>query len=254
MDLHLDGKTALITGGSKGIGLAIAEVLAEEGCSLHLASRTAADLEHARDLISRRFNVPIEIHATDLSDGAARQKLADEIGDVDILINNAGAIPGGGIDDVDEARWRESWELKVWGYIHFTRIYYARMRAMNGGTGGGAIVNVCGMGGRLSMPGYIAGTAGNAALIQFSISLGEEAIKNGVRVVCVNPGPTATERMTYLAKLRAEKEFGDPERWEEYSGQSRFGRAATPHEVANVVAFMASDRASYVSGVALDMG
>lgn len=250
MDLHLDGKTALITGGSKGIGLAIAEALAAEGCNLHLASRTSADLEAARDAIAKRFNVAITTHALDLSDAAARDKLADEIGDIDILVNNAGAIPGGGIDDVDEARWRESWELKVWGYIHFTRIYYARMRKQ----GHGAIVNVCGMGGRLSMPGYIAGTAGNAALIQFSISLGEEAIKNGVRVVCINPGPTATERMTYLAKLRAEKEFGDPGRWEEYSGQSRFGRAATPDEVANVVAFMASDRASYVSGVALDMG
>jgi hypothetical protein len=250
MDLHLDGKTALITGGSKGIGRAVAETLAEEGCNLHLASRTAADLETARDAIAGRFNVAVATHALDLADAGARRALADEIGDLDILINNAGAIPGGGIEDVDDARWRESWELKVWGYIDFTRIYYARMRKQ----GHGAIVNVCGMGGRLSMPGYIAGTAGNAALIQFSISLGEEAIRNGVRVVCVNPGPTATERMTYLAKLRAEKELGDPGRWEEYSSQSRFGRAATVQEVADVVAFMASDRASYVSGVPIDMG
>jgi 3-oxoacyl-[acyl-carrier protein] reductase len=250
MDLNLNGKTALVTGGSKGIGRAVAECLAGEGCNLHLAARNEADLAAARDAIAGRYNVAVDIHPADLSLADARAALADEIGDIDVLINNAGAIPGGGIDDVDDATWRESWELKVFGYVHFTRIYYERMRKQ----GHGAIVNVTGMGGKLSMPSYIAGTAGNAALIQFSVSLGEESIKNGVRVLCVNPGPTETERMTYLAKLRAETELGDPERWQELSSRSRFGRAAKPEEVANVIVFMASDRASYMSGVQIDMG
>lgn len=250
MELNLSGRTALVTGASKGIGLAVAKVLAAEGCHLHLASRTESDLDAARDDIASRYNVGVTTYPTDLSDTDARAQLADTVGDIDILINNAGAIPAGGIDDIDEDNWRSAWDLKVFGYIDFCRHYYPRMRDR----GGGVIINVAGIAGRMSIPSYIAGGTGNAALIAFSVSLGEESFPHGVRVVCINPGPTLTERLVTLRRGWAQREFGDPERWEEIPDVSRLGRSATPEEVADQVVFFASDRASYSSGVAVDLG
>src|SRR5918999_1222773 len=106
MDLHLRGKVALVTGASKGIGLACARTLAEEGCHLHLASRTEADLKRAQEEIKARHNVSVTIHPVDLSNGDAARALAAKCEDIDILVNNAGAIPGGDIQAIDEARWR----------------------------------------------------------------------------------------------------------------------------------------------------
>src|SRR5206468_1887181 len=124
MDLGLHGKTAAITGGSKGIGLAIAEELAREGMSLHLAARSGDDLKRtAADLVSR-FGARVEVHPVDLSDRNARDAFARECAHVDILVNCAGAIPGGSLDQVDEDAWRAAWDLKLFGYIGITRIVY----------------------------------------------------------------------------------------------------------------------------------
>ena len=250
MELNLSGKTALVTGGSKGIGKAVAIELAAEGCNLHLASRTAADLEAARDELLGRYNVSVDIHAADLSTAEGRQAVIDGAGDIDILINNAGAIPGGDIDDVQDDIWREAWDLKVFGYINLSRHYYGAMKK----SGAGVIINVCGIAGVTPIPRYIAGSTGNAALGMFSRALGQESILHGVRVLAVHPGPTLTERLITLARTWAEKELGDPERWQELPSDHRLGRAAEPKEVADVVVFMASERASYMSGVAVDVG
>ena len=250
MELNIAGRTALITGGSKGIGRAVAHGLAAEGCHLHIAARTVEDLAVAKAEISKRYNVSVEVHPADLSDSGARQAVIDATGDIDILINNAGAIPGGDIVDIDDETWRAAWDLKVFGYINMARHYYTAMRER----GSGVIVNIAGIAGRLSMPGYIAGCSGNAALIAFTNALGQESIGHGVRVVCVNPGPTLTERLIYLAKIRAEKELGDAERWQDLPSDYRLGRAAESAEIADMVTFLASDRASYMSGVSVDMG
>src|SRR5579859_3796323 len=109
MDLNLRGKTALITGASKGIGLAVARLLAEEGCTLHLVARTRETLEAARDEIRSRHQVAVTLHPLDLSRSQSVADLTQACRDVDILINNAGAIPGGSLDMVDEARWRAAW-------------------------------------------------------------------------------------------------------------------------------------------------
>ena len=143
MDLGLSGKRVLITGASKGIGRAIAEVLAEEGCSLHLASRTEADLARARDEINEKHGVQVTIHPLDLSDGENAKRLAQETEGIDILVNNAGAIPGGDIEMVTEEIWREAWNLKVFGYINMCREVYPAMCKR----GSGVIFNVVGMAG-----------------------------------------------------------------------------------------------------------
>jgi len=117
VDLGLGGKSVLITGGSKGIGLACARTLAQEGCRLHLASRDAERLAQA----AHSLGGDVTTHATDLRDTAALQKLARDCGEVDILVNNAGDIPGGTLESLDDAKWRHAWELKVFGYINLTR-------------------------------------------------------------------------------------------------------------------------------------
>ena len=129
MDLELNGLTAVVTGGSKGIGRAVADRLANEGCALHLVSRTETDLQIAKQEIAGATGVEVTIHPMDLSVSDNVQRLAEACGGADSLVNNAGAIPGGDINSVDEARWREAWDLKVFGYINLTREIYNRMAA-----------------------------------------------------------------------------------------------------------------------------
>src|ERR1700730_15710185 len=128
MELGLRGRKALITGASKGIGRACAEVLAEEGCDVALVSRTAADLAAARADITGKHNVGVSVVRLVLRCCRNCDKVAAECADIDILVNNAGAIPGGNLDSVTEDRWREAWDLKVFGYINMTRRFYAQMR------------------------------------------------------------------------------------------------------------------------------
>ena len=129
MDLNLGGKLALITGGSRGIGRAVGEALAAEGCSLVLVSRSATDLDTARKQLEAKYQVSVRTDAADLADGANVTRLAAQFPHVDILVNNAGAIPGGTLFDVDEARWRTAWDLKVLGTINMTRAFYPLMKA-----------------------------------------------------------------------------------------------------------------------------
>lgn len=252
MELDLKGRTALITGGSRGIGFGIARLLAAEGCHVHLASRNAADLDAAHKKITAASSVNVTCHALDLSIPGNTAKLAGACGDVDILINNAGAIPQGAITALDDPAWRASWELKVFGYINMTREIYRAMCARRSGV----IVNVIGAAGERPSAGYIAGSMANSALMTMSRALGAESASFGVRVLGVNPGATATDRGVMLWRKRAEQELGDAERWRELTKGFPFGRPATVDEVAGVIVFLASDRASYVSGtmVSVDGG
>ena len=117
MDLKLAGKTALITGGSKGIGRATAEIFAAEGCNVIIVSRSAETLAVAKSVIAQKSNVRVDTVAADLSDSKNVDQLAKDFPGVDILVNNAGAIPGGALLDVSEATWRKAWDLKGSGYL-----------------------------------------------------------------------------------------------------------------------------------------
>ena len=250
MDLHLRGKTALVTGASKGIGLACARQLAEEGCHLHLASRTKADLERARESIQARHNVSVTIHACDLSNGDTARALAADCPDLDILVNNAGAIPAGDLQAIDEARWRDAWNLKVFGYVNLSRAVYPAMKAR----GGGVIVNVLGVAGERPTWGYIAGSAGNASLMAFTRGMGGTSLVDRIRVVACNPGLIRTERMETMLRATAAAKLGDAARWQELIPTAP--PVGTPEQCADLVAFLASDRASHVTGtvVTIDGG
>jgi hypothetical protein len=252
MELGLRGEKALVTGASKGIGRACAEALAEEGCDIVLVSRTAADLEAVRAKIAGEHNVAVRYYALDLSDSGNVDKIAAECPDIDILVNNAGAIPGGDIARIDEAVWRQAWDLKVFGYINMTRRFYALMAARRKGV----IVNILGAAGENPDFNYIAGSSGNASLMAFTRAMGGTAPRDNIRVIGINPGPVMTERLITLMTTRAETQFGDPEKWTELMKPLAFGRAAKPEEIGWMAAFLASDRSAYTTGtiVTIDGG
>lgn len=233
MDLHLKGKRALVTGASKGIGRACAELLEQEGCTVLGASRSIAPGPTAK--------------AIDIARPGAAQELADWAGDLDILVNNAGAIPGGDLLKVDEATWRAAWDLKLFGYINLSRAVYGRMKARKRGV----IVNVIGAAGEKMNAAYIAGSAANASLMAFTKALGGASHADGIRVVGINPGPVETDRLVSLHKQMAQTRLGDAERYRELFKDMSFGRPATPQEIAWAVAFLASDRSAYTSGTLL---
>lgn len=244
MDLGIKGKTALITGGSKGIGLMIAETMAEEGCNLVLVSRTAKDLEEAKAKLLAKHKIRVDVLAMDLSVGDNTRKLADTFPDIDILINNAGAIRQGNLEEVTDALWRSYWDLKVFGYINLTRAYYARMAARKRGV----IINIIGVAGERMSSDYIAGSTGNAGLIAFTKALGGASPEDGVRVVGVNPGSVMTEKKMISIRRESEKKLGDPERWPELLKNMPFGRPIDPAEISSIVALLASERSGYTSG------
>jgi 3-oxoacyl-[acyl-carrier protein] reductase len=244
MDLHLSGRTALVTGASRGIGYAVARLLAAEGCNVHLASRSAANLDTARKKILAESKVNVTNHAVDLGVTENASKLAKELADVDILVNNAGAIPQGTITGMSDKQVRDSWELKLFGYMSMTREIYAKMCEKRRGV----IVNIIGNAGHRPSAGYIAGAIANAGLMAMTKALGAESPDYGVRVVGVNPVGTETERAEVRLRERAAKELMDPDRWRELVKNNPFGRMTTSEEIANMVVFLSSDRASYMSG------
>jgi NAD(P)-dependent dehydrogenase (short-subunit alcohol dehydrogenase family) len=241
MDLRLKGKSVLVTGGSKGIGLACAKAFAAEGCRVHLAARDKDRLAQA----ARGLGGDVKTHSVDLRDGGALRQLATDCADVDILVNNAGDIPGGTIETLDEAKWRHAWELKVFGFINLTRELYPRMKARKGGV----IVNVIGMAAEQPSFEYICGAAANAGLANFTRALGKGYQQNGVRVVGVHPPSTRTDRIISLMKAQAKAKFGDENRYEEL-----MGNVIEPEQVGDTVCFLASPRAGQLSGVVLNLG
>jgi len=235
VDLNLKGKRVLVTGGSKGIGRACAEAFAAEGATVRIASRNPPS---GSALVSK---------AVDLSQKGAAEALVEESGELDILVNNAGAIPGGDLLKVDEETWRRAWDLKVFGYINLTRRVYARMKEK----GSGVIVNIIGSAGEKLDAAYIAGSTANAGIMAFTKALGGASHADGIRVVGINPGPVETDRLVSLHRQMAQTKLGDPERYRELFKDMSFGRPATPEEIANAVAFLASDCSAYTSGTVL---
>lgn len=226
--------------------------MAAEGCALHLAARSGDKLEELRDDILAIHKVTVTLHPGDLSTTQSMIALAEAVGDVDILVNNAGDIPAGRVEDLSDAEWRRGFDLKVFGYINLTRETYRRMKQR----GTGVIINDIGNSGENWDHNYIAGSTGNAALMSFTKALGGVSFDFGVRVIGINPGPIATDRMVRLMKRRARDNLGDESRWQEYLKDYPGGRMGTDQEVADVITFLASPCAGYITGtiVTIDGG
>jgi NAD(P)-dependent dehydrogenase (short-subunit alcohol dehydrogenase family) len=249
MELGLRGKTAVVTGASKGIGRAIARALAAEGVDLAICARTAADIARAAAEIADATGTAVHPLAADLSEAGGIARFAafatERLGRVDILVNNAGAIPGGTIDSLDDETWRRAYDLKLWGYIRLTRALLPGMRAR----GTGAIVNIIGNAGRQPSPAYIAGGPANAALMNFTKGLAADVGRDGIRVNAINPGPIRTERHVTLTAAQARTRGITIEEAERDAARGiPLGRIGTPEEVAAVAVFLASDAAAFVHG------
>ena len=252
IELGLSGRRVLVTGASQGIGEGLARAFAGEGCDLHLVARSEDRLEALKAELADAHAVDVAVQAVDLTGAGAPEAVCEAAGDIDILINNAGAIPSGSLFDVSDAAWRAGWNLKVYGYVAMTRLAYAAMKAR----GGGVILNNIGNGGEISDPAYIAGAAGNASLMAFTRALGGRSLDDNIRVVGVNPGPVDTDRIYNMLRKRAAHELGDESRFPELAAKYPRGRPAHVREVTDLMLFLASDRAAYVTGtiVTIDGG
>ena len=254
METGLRGKIAMVSGASKGIGRAIAEKLAGEGASLSLCARSAGPLRAvARQIEDKHGSACLAVPGDLNTEEAIRGWVAatiERFGGVDILVNNAGAAQGGAFLDLPDQVWRDSLNLKLFGYIRVAREVFPHLVRR----GGGRIVNVIGMGGVQPMENYMVGGAANAALVNFTKALGNEGAPLGILVTGVNPGATKTERWdTMLGKWGAAKGVTPGQAEREILDGVPLKRAGTVDEVANLVVFLASDLSSYITGTTVNV-
>jgi NAD(P)-dependent dehydrogenase (short-subunit alcohol dehydrogenase family) len=249
MELGLGGKVVLITGGSKGIGLACAALFKAEGAKVAIAARTPATLSAASAGLGGVFT-----HAADLSDEVQALALVDAteaaLGPIDILVNSAGAAKRTPPDELAPAFWRAAMDAKYFSYINVIDPLIKRMAAR----GSGVVVNIIGQGGKVASPTHLAGGAANAALMLATAGLATAYAARGVRVVGINPGLTETGRVAEGLKAEAALTgISVDEARSRAVARIPMGRMARPEDVADLAAFLASPRAGYVTGVLVTM-
>jgi NAD(P)-dependent dehydrogenase (short-subunit alcohol dehydrogenase family) len=249
MELGLEGKVVLVTGGSKGIGLACAAGFAAEGARIAICSRSRENIDKASAELKEAFGV-----VADLVDAVAAERMIDTVedrlGPIDILVNSAGAAKRTPPDELNPAVWREAFDAKFFSYINVIDPVVKRMAKR----GSGVIVSVIGVGGKVASSSHLAGGSANAALMLATAGLGATYAGKGVRVVGVSPSLTETDRVTEgfaadarIANISVEEARG--------RGVARLplGRMATAEEIADAVLFLASAKAGYITGVTLSV-
>ncbi|MBB43911.1 MAG: short-chain dehydrogenase [Rhodospirillaceae bacterium] len=254
MELNLKGKTALVTGGSQGIGRACAEALAGEQVKVAIVARNHNILSETAESISRKTGKKIVTVSADISTAAGVESAilgtAQELGKIDILINNAGSAPMGRVSELTDAVWQEAFDLKVMGYVRCARAIMDDMRKQ----GWGRIINIIGRGGHFPSANYISGGAMNAALLNVTQALAEECGKDNVLVNAVNPTATDTGRWHSLVQQQA-KITGNS--GAEINSRAKkavpLGRIGKPEDIANMVVFLCSDKAGFINGALVDI-
>jgi 3-oxoacyl-[acyl-carrier protein] reductase/bacilysin biosynthesis oxidoreductase BacG len=262
MDLHLDGKTALITGGSAGIGLAIARTFVAEGVSVAIVSRSAERLAGAKATLEgiaatragaapRVFAISADLSQADEVERSAREAAAS-LGQIDILVNNAGAVMGGSFFTLPDSAYLDGWTLKLLGYIRMCRAVGPAMVARRSGS----IINIVGGAARTPSPAFLSGSTGNAAIINFTRGLSKELSPHNVRINAISPGVTATERAEKLLANDAGDGKTIDQRRAERDARIPLRRVTGPDKIAAMAALIASDRVPTMTGseVVIDGG
>ena len=251
MELGLDGRVALVTGGSKGIGRACATALAAEGCRLALCARGAEALGQAAAELTAKGTEVLTV-AADLAEAEAPRRVVEatvsRFGRLDILVNNAGAIRGGDFLGTPAEAWADDWRLKLLGYVRMAQAALPVLRARRWGR----IINIIGAAARNPTPDYMAGGIANAGLINWTRALADLAAPDQVQVTAVSPGATATERWDGLVAQRARAQGRAPDELRrELERAQPLGRIGRPEDVADVIVFLASERAGFLTGISI---
>lgn len=254
MDLQLTGKQAVVTGGSEGIGKAIARVLALEGCDVAICARRPDVLEAAAREIADGTNRRVIPIPADLTRDADAKSFIEQahaaLGRIDILVNNAGSAPGGVLETLSEDDWERGLQLKFMGYVRCLRYALPIMVKQ----GGGRVVNLIGNDGVKPSYWEIVPGAANAAGQNLTLALAGQYAKYGITLCAVNPGPVRTERWAGLVAAMS-RDMGLPYAEADKLAPSSIpvGRIAEPEECANLVAMLASPLMHFVNGTMIEI-
>lgn len=242
---NLDGKTAIVTGASRGIGRAIAIKLADEGASVVLTARDSGLLDSAVRQITEAGGRAIRV-AADLHEPSAAATIVNACGGaVDILVNNAGATKRGEFEDLTEDDWHDGFALKFFGAVRLTRAVWPHLRARRG-----SVIYIAGSGGRTPGAQFTIGGSVNAALLSFTKAMAETGLRDHVQVNCINPGPVRTDRLeTRLAQIDADRERA----LEIFLTSEKITRVAEPEEIADLVAFIVGPSGRSLHGSLIDI-
>jgi 3-oxoacyl-[acyl-carrier protein] reductase len=252
MGLELEGKVAIVTGASRGIGAAIAVELAREGCDVVLAARTREGLEATAAAVEKAGRCGL-IHVADLRDPAVPAALvgaaASRFGRLDLIVCNAGATKRGDFLALSEEDWADGFALKFTAHRRLAHAAWPHLARA-----GGAITFISGIGGRTPGAEFTIGGSVNAAILSLAKALTDRGIPDGIRVNVVNPGSVATDRLKGRIAAFAQKHGVDEaealRRMVREAGALRFGE---PEDIAGLVAFIASGRGRFLNGAIIDM-
>ena len=249
MDLYLTGKVGVVTGASRGIGRATAELLSAQGMRLVLAARSRDLLEQLAAVLPTDCLVKV----VDLREPQAPVDLiaaaVAHFGQLDLLVNNAGATKRGDFLTLSDDEWADGFALKFFGAMRCCRAAWPQLVASQG-----CIVNIIGIGGRMGSAEFTIGGSVNAALLNLTKALADRGVKDGVRVNAINPGSISTERLqTRIRKFASDHNLDEAQASKEISKAQGVTRFGTPDEIARAVAFLASSQSSYIQGAILDV-
>jgi NAD(P)-dependent dehydrogenase (short-subunit alcohol dehydrogenase family) len=253
MDLALKGKVVIVTGGSKGIGLACARSFLAEGGRVAIVSRSQANLEAAMQNLAAPKDALIAAPCNLTAKDAAITMVAEverRLGPVDVLINSAGAAKRYLPEELNEESWHAAMDAKYFTYIHAMEALLPGMAKR----GHGVVINIIGMGGKVATPIHLPGGAANSALMLATVGLASVYGPKGVRINAINPGPTMTDRVREGLKLEAKtRGTSEDEVLTQLQAKVPLKRYASPEDVANLTLFLASDKASYITGAIISM-